>query len=290
MPKIVLADLTSLSNQSSAIETINENMAAIVEAFDNTLSLDGTTPNSMSADLDMDENKVINVADPVSGLDAVNLRSVEGLVDVAIEERITEVSESTITTIVNVELDADTRFLRKTGGVMKAVGATNGIEITPDSEGSLEIAPESTSQLVKIHADSASNNTGGIVFGRTILRIPIKDITSDGTETARGGTNIAAGTDGTWASAKLNISRATGVTVTIQDNNADSEDWHKGDYFTVCQIGTGQITVALEVGTLRIPADLLAATREQYSCITFTCDDPTPGAPVWTASGDLDAA
>ena len=55
-----LTDLTSLTN-SSAINALSENWDAIEEAFDNTLSLDGSTPNAMNADLDLNGNALLNV-------------------------------------------------------------------------------------------------------------------------------------------------------------------------------------------------------------------------------------
>ena len=48
---------------------LNSNFSAIEEQFDNTLSRDGSTPNSMAADIDMDSNDILNVAD----LTAVNV-------------------------------------------------------------------------------------------------------------------------------------------------------------------------------------------------------------------------
>ena len=55
-----LTDLTSLTN-SSAINTLSQNWDAIQEAFDNTLSLDGSTPNAMEADFDLNGNALLNV-------------------------------------------------------------------------------------------------------------------------------------------------------------------------------------------------------------------------------------
>ena len=55
-----LTDLTSLSN-SSAVNAVNTNWDEIQEAFDNTLSLDGSTPNAMGADLDLNGNALLNV-------------------------------------------------------------------------------------------------------------------------------------------------------------------------------------------------------------------------------------
>lgn len=51
----------------------NANLDRIEAAFENTLSRDGTSPNSMSAALDMNSNRIINVGDPVDNTDAVTL-------------------------------------------------------------------------------------------------------------------------------------------------------------------------------------------------------------------------
>ena len=40
---------------------LNDNFTAIQEAFDNTVSLDGSTPNAMQGDLDMNSNAILNV-------------------------------------------------------------------------------------------------------------------------------------------------------------------------------------------------------------------------------------
>lgn len=63
-----LTDLTSLTN-SSGVNAINTNWDAIQEAFDNTLSRDGSTPNAMTADLDLNGNALLNVGT----IDAENL-------------------------------------------------------------------------------------------------------------------------------------------------------------------------------------------------------------------------
>lgn len=56
----ILTDVTSLTN-SSNINAINQNWDAIQEAFDNTLSLDGSIPNAMNSDLDLNGNSLLNV-------------------------------------------------------------------------------------------------------------------------------------------------------------------------------------------------------------------------------------
>jgi len=55
-----LDDVTNLANTTSAQATINTNSDRIEAAFDNTLSLDGSTPNSMGSDIDLNSNDLLN--------------------------------------------------------------------------------------------------------------------------------------------------------------------------------------------------------------------------------------
>lgn len=60
MTKVTLNDLANLQNESTAVTQINQNNHTIEQAFDNTLSRDGSTPNQMQADLDMNSNDILN--------------------------------------------------------------------------------------------------------------------------------------------------------------------------------------------------------------------------------------
>ena len=62
MAKLVLADVASTGvDLQTLITTFNDNMTLIETAIENTLSRDGTTPNFMDHDLDMNGNCLINV-------------------------------------------------------------------------------------------------------------------------------------------------------------------------------------------------------------------------------------
>ncbi len=54
------ATITDVSTGYQSNTTMNDNFEALNDAFDNTLSLDGSTPNAMGADLDMDSNDILN--------------------------------------------------------------------------------------------------------------------------------------------------------------------------------------------------------------------------------------
>lgn len=57
MPK---KPLNNIGSRYGSIDALNDNFSAIEDAIDNTLSRDGTGPNNMEADLDMDGHSILN--------------------------------------------------------------------------------------------------------------------------------------------------------------------------------------------------------------------------------------
>jgi len=70
MAKLVTTNLVSGAGSHTAI---NNNFDLVETAFENTLSRDGTTPNSLSAQLDLGSNRIINIANAVNNQDALTL-------------------------------------------------------------------------------------------------------------------------------------------------------------------------------------------------------------------------
>src|SRR6185503_7856934 len=80
MVKLTLTHLASLTNEQSAINTLNENFDDIEDAIENTYSRNGLAPNTMSANLDMNSFRILNLAAPVDDNDPVRLVDVvEGI-------------------------------------------------------------------------------------------------------------------------------------------------------------------------------------------------------------------
>ncbi|SHH46862.1 hypothetical protein [Bradyrhizobium erythrophlei] len=73
MTKVVLTTPASFVNDASAVAQETANNATLVAAFDNTVSRDGTGPNTMGADFDMNSHRILNLPPPASGLEPVRL-------------------------------------------------------------------------------------------------------------------------------------------------------------------------------------------------------------------------
>lgn len=77
--KITFNTFTSLANETSFINNLNENFADLEAQIDLLLSRDGEAPNTLTAPLDINSQRVINVLDGTAETDAVNVRQLQGL-------------------------------------------------------------------------------------------------------------------------------------------------------------------------------------------------------------------
>lgn len=88
MAKLTLNDVANLLDTTTSKTTINTNSTAIETALENTLSRDGTLPNTMLSSLDMNSNQIINlpapssVTSPLRYQDLTNFSSGGGLLPV----------------------------------------------------------------------------------------------------------------------------------------------------------------------------------------------------------------
>lgn len=78
--KITLTDLVNLQNETTAVNAINTNNAVLETASNNTLSRDGTAPNHMEAELDMNSNQIINLPFPSTDDSPVRLTDLNAVI------------------------------------------------------------------------------------------------------------------------------------------------------------------------------------------------------------------
>lgn len=88
-----LDKLQSLTNEASAVRTVNENYERIESAFENTLSRDGSTPNQMEADLDLNGHRILNLPYPETDTEPFRKGDAVPLLD-EVEELVNEAQDA----------------------------------------------------------------------------------------------------------------------------------------------------------------------------------------------------
>jgi len=83
MAKLTLSDIVTFVNDVTAKLTYQQNNDLIEAALENTLSRDGTSPNTMSANLDLNSNKAINSGEPTAASDVATKNYVDNVATVA---------------------------------------------------------------------------------------------------------------------------------------------------------------------------------------------------------------
>lgn len=78
-PIITKLTLLDFGSDYQSKQNLNANNAAIRTAFDNTLSRDGTSPNQMTANLDMNSNRILNLPAPVDVTEPLRLADLPGI-------------------------------------------------------------------------------------------------------------------------------------------------------------------------------------------------------------------
>lgn len=74
-------DITTVTSGYQANTALNQNFTNIRNQFDNVLALDGSTPNSMLADFDMNGNQILNLPTPTGPNDPMRKQDVEDTLD-----------------------------------------------------------------------------------------------------------------------------------------------------------------------------------------------------------------
>lgn len=108
---VVITNLTSINGQvSSAVTSINNNFANVKEALLNTLALDGTSPNQMEANLDMNSFRILNLPQPLNNTDPIRLIDVTLQSDMMLNVGISSVLNNT--SLNNLSTLTDTYLIR----------------------------------------------------------------------------------------------------------------------------------------------------------------------------------
>ncbi len=220
MPKLSLTDLASLSNETTAINTINANHALIETALENTLSRDGTSPNTMSASLDMNSNFITNLPAPTQNAHAATKLYVDTVATTGVAGDDGEDGEDGTdgwTPVLSVVEDSTRRVLK----IIDYVGGT-GTEPTTYLNyyigASGPVASIGDAIDIRGAAGAAGAGSGDLVAANNL-----SDVVSPSTSR----TNLGLGTIATQAANNVSISGGaiTGITdLAVADGGTGGSD------------------------------------------------------------------
>lgn len=286
-----MADISLKSVASGYnLSNINDNFATLEDAVNTgLLNLSGGN-NTMGQQLDMNSNKIINLADAAYDKDAVNLSQVYAIATAVarggtggIPSPSTDIKLFTFTGD-GVETDfplvgADVSDPNFYDTYLAGSGQEPGVDYT------IIMGDTTADTLLRFVTPPANGVTGWAVLRGMVLPYsgpapittvsPVVNIISDDTTLNNGSRNNL-----------IVVTSATPTTITIATNTGASTDWLPGDFFSVMQLGTGKVTLAVAAGgSVYTSPGFTAQTRGQNSIISAT----NIGADTnqWAISGDL---
>lgn len=185
--KVILNDVSNLIDTTTARTTINNNSAVIETAFDNTLSRDGTSPNTMLANLDMNSFRIYNLSAPLNGSEPLRLQDANTLNGGG--------------TIATFPIGGTTgQVLAKSSNVDFAVGWTNSVTsvgLSLPADFTITNSPVTTTGTLTATFLNTPTGTGGFVRATSpTLVTPVLGTPTSGTLTNCTGLPVSTGISG----------------------------------------------------------------------------------------------
>jgi hypothetical protein len=160
MAKLTLETFTTLVNETSAVQTLNNNNAAIVAALENTLSRDGTVPNQMESSIDMNSNRLTNLLDAESGSEPVTKRQ--------LDSAILGSASFTIPVVAAIKVsDYGSTDTAIQSAITAAQGAGHGVvivdvDVVYNTASRIDLPSNTTIHVLKSITNNSTEDTAGI--------------------------------------------------------------------------------------------------------------------------------
>lgn len=155
MPKVNLTDISTIS-AGSIVAAYNGNNTTIEQAFDNTLSRNGASPNEMNANLDMNSHRILNLPAPNSSGEPVRQSELDSIEDDIsdLSDRIDSLAGATDSAVAAAQAAAASAQASKNTAVEAAIDATASAASASSSATSAAVSAASSA----INATNASNS------------------------------------------------------------------------------------------------------------------------------------
>lgn len=231
MAKVTITPLTTLSNSLSAVSTINTNFSRIATALEKTLSRDGTAPNNMTADIDLNNNDLLNV-----GYVQANDIMVGGITLTDRLDYIIEVGEN----VANADLQI-AQFVNEAKVAKDASQAAAQISIDSATDAveavlSIGTSVEDAGAAAMASAASAVESAGSATASAGSATAAQGSATAaSGSATAAAGSASAASTSATNAAAQVTLAANQVALATTQAGNAATSATNASNSATTAQ-------------------------------------------------------
>src|SRR6185312_12172188 len=154
MSKVSLTDIGSITQSPvSAVNVINNNNTAIEDGFDNTISRDGTGPNQMGANLDMNNNRVLNLPQPTTAAEPLRYQDLSSFVGGGTVSNIPVGGTTSQALLKNSIVDYDVKW----GDTVSSVGLSLPSDLTVTG------SPVTTTGTLTANWANTPTGTGSVV-------------------------------------------------------------------------------------------------------------------------------
>ena len=304
--------LTTITSRYASVDALNANFEAIEEALENTLSRDGTAPNVLEADIDVNGNRIINLPTPLTSGEPINLgwavanypdfQTVAGLADEieALGDIVTEIVAvygglSNIATVASgiSNVNAVGSNITSVNTVATNISNVNNVNTNiadvstvATNIGSVNTTAGAISNVNTVAGSIASVNTvSGISSDVTAVALINGDVTTVSGISADVTTVAADGTDiGTVATNIANVNTVAGISGNVTTVAGDSAN-----------IGTvaGNIANVNTVAGISTDISAVNANSANISLVAGINSDVTTVATYYTdlqtVAADIDA-
>lgn len=276
MTKITLNNVGSLIDTTTAAATLNSNFATIQAAFDNTYSLDGTSPNQLQNALDANSNQIVNLPFPATAFSPLRLQDLS-----------TFIGGGTISSLPSG--GTTNQVLAKTSNANFQVGWTNSVTsvgLSLPSDFTISNSPVTTTGTLTGVWAITPTGTGAVVRATSpVLTTPTANTLNGNTFTAGTYTLTGAAAKTLTFNNSLTLAGTDATTITFQGTGT-----YVGrtttDTLTNKTLTSPVIATIVNTGTLTLPttSDTLVGRVTTDTLTNKTLVAPALGTP---ASGVL---